>query len=162
MRQRSADIIVSAIILVLNITLLLLTPGAIEEQGLSSGELSFPPWAFPAIVLSILTLISLWWIVNAFISNKKTMNESVIFFDKSALRVITTLIIMFLGVYAVNILGFIATSVLMTGLLLIYFGIRNWKTILSLSIGMPLFIYIFFEVFMKIPLPEGIIFVREG
>jgi Na+-transporting NADH:ubiquinone oxidoreductase subunit NqrB len=69
---------------------------------------------------------------------------------------------MFLGAYAVNILGFIATSVVMTGLLLIYFGIRDWKTILSLSIGMPLFIYIFFEVFMKIPLPEGIIFVREG
>jgi hypothetical protein len=162
MRQRSADIIVSSIVLVLNITLLLLTPGAVEEQGLSSGELSFPPWAFPATVLSILTLLSLWWLVNAFISNKNSMNESVIFFDKSALRVITTLILMFLGAYAVNILGFIATSVVMTGLLLIYFGIRDWKTILSLSIGMPLFIYIFFEVFMKIPLPEGIIFVREG
>lgn len=90
------------------------------------------------------------------------MNESTFLVDKSKGRVIITLIILFLGVWAINVIGFIASSALVTGLLLVYFGVKNWKTILILTAATSLFIYVFFEVFMKIPLPEGSIFAGKG
>lgn len=162
MGKKTNDIIISSIILVISTILLLSTPGQIEEPLM---EILMPvlPYLLPVFALSMIILLSAGLLlVQIFNLKRISINETPSLFDKSKLRLIPTLIILFSGVYAVNIVGFITTSGLITGLLLVLFGARNWKAILILTIATPLFIYVFFEEFMKIPLPEGIIFIVEG
>lgn len=143
-------------------TLLLMTPQQVGERLIGRRTIPFPPHMLPVIALSLIALLSAGWLVCSCILKKKGMNESTFLIDKSKGRVIITLIILFLGVWTINVIGFIASSALVTGLLLVYFGVKNWKTILILTAATSLFIYVFFEVFMKIPLPEGSIFAGKG
>ena len=76
----------------------------------------------------------------------------------SMLRVLSTLVILVLGWFSIQFVGLIACTGMITATLLIHFGVRDWKTILVLGGLMALFTYLFFQVGLKIPLPEGILF----
>lgn len=164
MRRRTIDVIISSTILGMSIMLLLLTPQQVGDLLTQDrvGMVSFRPYVFPLISLLIIALLSVGWLVHTCILKNNIMNENIFSFDKSevkrVVRAITTLIILILGACAINVIGFIASIAIMTGVVLVYFGVKSWKTISILTVAMPLFIYVFFEVFMEILLPEGIIF----
>lgn len=139
-----------------------MTPQQVGERLIGRRTIPFPPHALPVIALSLIALLSAGWLIRACILKNHSMNEPTLLFNRSKFRVIITLIILFLGGWAINVIGFIGSSALVTGLLLVYFGVKNWKTILILTTGTSLFIYVFFEVVMKIPLPEGILFTGKG
>ena len=159
MKRGVIEILASSITLGISATLLLLTPQHVGEKMLRSTSTSFLPYILPIVSLSILTLLSAGWLIQTCISKEDRMNKTILLFEKSKIRVIVTLIILFFGCYLVNIVGFIASSVIMIGLLLVYFGLRNWILILGLSLATSVFIYVFFELLLKVPLPEGIIFL---
>lgn len=158
MRRRMSEIIIAIIILVLSISLLLLTPQQVLTRKIAIRSVPLKTWVMPFIGLSMVAILSIVLIATTYLSRKTHMDRLTTSLNESPLRVIITYIILALGVWSINVLGFISTSVIMTGVLLTYFGVRNYFVILILGVMIPVFIYLFFTVGMKIPLPRGALF----
>jgi len=152
-------------ILGLAVGLLLLIPQ--QVKGILTkdifGMIGFPPYVFPAISLVAIALLSIAWLVQIhWFQNAGTgTDEGSVSFDQAeirkVIRAIITLCILVIGAFSLKIIGFIPCIALMTAGLLAFFGLASCKMIATLAITMSLFIYFFFQTFLKILFPEGFI-----
>jgi len=144
-----------------SVALLLLIPYQIGKRLIGRRSIAFPPSTMPYIALSMMALFSAVWLILLLRSKndeKEQADSSLISSGESIVRVSITFFILCLGAIFINRIGFISTSFFLTVLLLFYYGVRSWKMLLSISAAISLFTYAFFKLFMKIPLPAGILF----
>ncbi len=66
--------------------------------------------------------------------------------------------IFLLYVYLLEYLGYLIATPLVLGALTLYFGNRNVLLILLVALGTPAFIFLFFQKFLTIALPPGLLF----
>jgi len=163
MYEEKREIILHGMVIASSIALIVLAPLLVAKSFKGTAEVPYLlPQSFPIFSLAMIALISAWSLFRIFFIGKKPVeNERADPLQKkSMLRVLVTLIILVLGWFVIQVIGMIATTVLVPAALLIHFGVKDWKTILVLCGLMALFTYIFFQVGLKIPLPEGFLFYR--
>lgn len=158
MNRRTIELIASGITLVISSTLLLITPRHVGENMLRATSTSSLPYVLPIFSLSVLVVLSLCWLVQTCLSRNIRMNDKVVLFESFKIRAIITLAILFFGFSLITFFGFITSGIILVALLLVHFGVRNLLAILILCGLTATFIYVFFEVLMKIPLPKGSVF----
>lgn len=54
-------------------------------------------------------------------------------------------------------LGFLLSAALYTGVVIFGLGVRSWRILIFVSIVTPLMLYTIFGVWLKVPLPAGIL-----
>jgi len=83
------------------------------------------------------------------------LNES----DTDYRRVIISLVCFALYVFVlIPLVGFLAATVLILFLIMYFLGIRSVSLLSGITVGLPLLLYLVFQVLLKIPLPVGLIF----
>lgn len=55
--------------------------------------------------------------------------------------------------------GFYIATVVFLPIGMLYLGQRNWKVIISISIALPLIIFLFFDLLLSMMMPTGILFL---
>jgi len=60
--------------------------------------------------------------------------------------------------YGVHLIGIIFPSIIILGVLMIYFGQKRWGLVVAVMILTPLVLYLFFHELAKINFPKGILF----
>lgn len=73
----------------------------------------------------------------------------------AALRVVVLIFALFLFYFALTTMGIVAGSIVLMPAMMLYFGERNWKYIVPLSILLPIGLYLFFLHVAGIPMPLG-------
>jgi hypothetical protein len=89
---------------------------------------------------------------KAWIKSKNLINQTAI------IRVLALFGIALLYYWLMGILGYILTSMLILPALMLFYGYRQYKVIVIVSIAFPLIMYYLFVTFMYVPLPKGILF----
>jgi hypothetical protein len=91
--------------------------------------------------------------------NKKAWTKSKHLINQTAIvRVLALFGIALLYYWLMGILGYILTSMLILPVLMLFYGYRQYKVIVIISIAFPLIMYYLFVTFMYVPLPKGILF----
>lgn len=73
----------------------------------------------------------------------------------ATLRMVILIFALFLFYFALTTVGIVAGSIVLMMAMMLYFGERNWKYILPLSILIPIGLYLFFLHVAGIPMPLG-------
>lgn len=74
----------------------------------------------------------------------------------ATLRIVILIFALFLFYFALTTVGIVAGSVVLMPAMMLYFGERQWKYIIPLSILIPIGLYLFFLHVAGIPMPLGI------
>jgi hypothetical protein len=156
--RRAMEIVMSSLIMILTAGMIWLTPHLIMELHLGQTNIPFKATTFPYYLLFGILVLSGIWLVRILLGKSPDVVEAPFVFDKSKLRIVITFFIIFLGTCAISLIGFNVVIALMTGSLMLYFGVRNWRTTLIVSVMNSVFVYCFFEVILLIPLPKGLLF----
>lgn len=72
------------------------------------------------------------------------------------LRMVVLILALFLFYFALTHLGVVVSSIVLIPTMMLYFGERNWKYILPLSLLIPVGLYLFFLHVAGIPMPLGL------
>lgn len=109
---------------------------------------------YPIFVTSLFFILSIMLLIVTYF-NKDDKEESS-FKDIEVKQLLFILITSGLYVALINILGYIVATFLYILVTLLGLRIKKINSII-ISIGFCLFIYVVFKVFLKVPLPKGII-----
>ena len=104
---------------------------------------------FTALLLCIIVFIqSLWKTCLDKDSREKRL------WNKQSLKCVTTVYCLIVAYFLVlETLGFIISTMVFVSTLMLYLGERNWLKILCVGIGINVFVYSVFILFLKVPLP---------
>jgi putative tricarboxylic transport membrane protein len=123
------------------------------------------PAVFPFLVGSVLVVLSVWQLVRAGRKPKPERSKAKIPSVKEFLQsnkgkmkallmiavfIVYLLMVQWVGFFVSNFLFVVTSSRLMKA--------RDWRGPLSLSLGVNLFCYLLFEVWLKLSFPRGILF----
>lgn len=72
------------------------------------------------------------------------------------LRTVVMIFALFLFYFVLTHLGIVASSIVLMPTMMLFFGEKNWKYILPLSVLLPIVLYLFFLHVAGIPMPLGI------
>lgn len=123
------------------------------------------PQLFPVISSASLAFLSFILVVRNLLvivrkNNFKAFTLNLPRFDKENIKgtIYTLIIIVMVIVYAylLNIIGFLLTTMLLTGILAKLLKAKNEEAVL-LSIIFSLLLYILFKLILKVPLPGGVL-----
>jgi len=77
---------------------------------------------------------------------------------KGIIRVIAIVLIFLIYIFIIDFLGFFLSSFIFIIILMLSFGVRQWKKLISVPIIILLFLYFLIEKVLVFPLPKGIFF----
>ena len=113
---------------------------------------------FPYVLSIGLGLVGAAMII-AEIVNKKAWTKSKHIINQTAVfRVLALFAIALIYYWLMGILGSLITSMLLLPVMMLFYGYRQYKVIVIVSIAFPLIMYYLFVTFMYVPLPKGILF----
>lgn len=112
-----------------------------------------------AITLSMLILGALL-AINEYIplESRKAIAVRIEMTRHEKTRALVTMLIIASYVYLVYLFGFLFPTILALGMLIWYFGERNWAVIVLTSVGISCALFYFFGKIMMLLLPRGWIF----
>ena len=111
---------------------------------------------FPRLTTIFLAIPSVLLIVSRKEVSEDFSHQS---FDREGIiRVIVTACGFAIYLFIIGYVGFFPASFLFFVLLMAYFGVRNWKTLLFIPVALLFMIYFIIERLLRFPLPEGGIF----
>lgn len=137
--------------------IMLLLSGAIIIQVLRSPSIqdsSGPgPFFLPTVAALIISGLS---IALLFQSIKSSSGSEVHAHQKRMWnRLIWILVWCFVYGLAIEKMGYLLSTALVTFALLAYFNRKNWVLNIIFSLGTPISIYLLFDTLLKVPLPKG-------
>lgn len=120
---------------------------------------------YPKFIMLVFGIILLWNIIGTILETKKEISETTnkekhktsIFWKKNERSIIifvSAIIFIFIG----KIFGFWVTTFLYISFLSYYLGIRNFKYLIPQSIIITAILYGIFALWLKLALPEGLLF----
>lgn len=160
--NRRIDYLISIILLLFGSFVFLMsntipTMVAVEQSSVINSRF------FPKLMSLFLVLLSIWTLAETYINYRRSKNRNVPsekgdvhIRQKSWLRLIESVILIGIYFLVFNRLGFLISSVLFMLCFLLMLGTRRWYVFLSLSITVPLAIWLIFRVLFSIYLPEGL------
>lgn len=111
------------------------------------------PQSFPKALAIVLLILSLCLFASGIKKNKKD-DQKIYSISFSEIKlVLITLGIVAAYILVVKYLGYLITTIIALGILMFIYGQRKRKTILIVSIMVPILIEVFFTKLMKIHLP---------
>ena len=114
---------------------------------------------WPAFVLGGFFLLAMILFVQGVIKTTKNISEKGV--SKSAVaKAHIAFAIIAAYVILIAVIGFYPATAVFCPAIMLYYGLRKIKILLLVTVIQALFIYLIFEVQLKIPLPSGIIFGR--
>lgn len=130
-------------------------------------ELSKRSKQLPLFIVFIISLLILMRLIKCININKET-DKSIVksknsqatkeegsFINKFPLLPILGLLFLAFGV---SIVGTYISVPVFVFLMMFYYGLRKWVIMILLSLGVTLFLYFVFKIWLMVPLPQGIIF----
>ena len=90
---------------------------------------------------------------------KEPSAEKIFDLPKSTLiRVFALPVLVLIYTHALELFGYLVSTTIGLAVMLMYFGLREFKMIIPISLGFPFLIYWFFEKILKITMPRGTFF----
>ena len=138
------------------VTYFLIIPSQIYVPFRTKGTVLSPAF-FPRIILGVLALLSFLLIVNP------PPKKAIVFKDKvGSLNFFRVWGIVFLFIVYIFVLipifGFLPGSMIFLISLMRYAGIRDWKKIIGVSVGIPMVFFYIFKLWAGIVFPRGVFF----
>jgi len=117
------------------------------------------PRLFPYICSLLLMITGIYMIIYYEILSKHKANKETIKQNKNELlRIIFFIIISIIYFIMINKLGYFLSTLIVLPIIFWYFGFKNKKIIITISIIFVLAIYLLFYKIMLVPFPQGSIF----
>ena len=149
-QQSKIDIGVAVIFIILSIMVFLLSNGyPVPKKGL-------PVNAFPRILAGIITVLSVALIIRT-LREKKYSPPCFEGFTKGVKLIFIVIGLLIGYILILKHLGFIISSILLMGILLVVFGERRKLILALVPTGFVIGVYIVFQKFAMVPLPKGIL-----
>ena len=132
----------------------LITPDQIAKPKLFMGRalMGLKPTLFPRLATLGLIGLSIWYLLISFKIDEKNLFKEVE--RRFYFRVVASLVVFLAYALLFEPLGFVLSSILVTGTLSTYYGNRNILVGIVVSFGVPLGIYYVFTRLLKVSLPE--------
>lgn len=109
---------------------------------------------YPTFVISLLLILTLLDLIITLLN--KDNNEESTFTGIELKQLLTVTILSGIYIFLINILGYVTSTFLYIGTLLMMLKIKKVNSIL-ISVGFSLIIYVLFKMVLKVPLPRGFI-----
>ncbi len=141
---------------------IVMVPTVSEEwRQASTSDVQFftvGPRFFPYLSAGIMGFLSIMLILESWLRIRSGLAKSRWVFPTERLKpVITSICIGIAYIAVLSPLGVIPATPLCLVVYFWYFGLRRWKWIIILPIGITAIIYICFEKLMMVPLPMGLL-----
>jgi len=152
--MRRATIIAGIFLLGISIGIyFVIIPWQIQYQRSTNLSPAFWP-KFLMILLMIFSSILIYKNLK-----KEPSGEKIFDLSKSTLiRVFALPVLVLIYTHALELFGYLVSTTVGLAIMLMYFGLREFKMIIPISLGFPLLIYWFFEKVLKIAMPRGTFF----
>jgi len=115
------------------------------------------PDFFPSLILGLWIILSIWLIIRNIRMPEKINHIQ----REHGKNFWITIVFMFSYALLLNYIGFLVLTLVSLFLFLYCIGVRNWKILISCSVGLSFAILIMFPMIMSIPLPRGVWIFRE-
>ena len=113
---------------------------------------------FPTVMCACAVLLATLFLIACFRGKDQKEGEEPADFTGTARAAIFGVIL--IGYILANYLaGYYIATILFLPLGMLYLGQRNWKAIIPVSIGVPLLIYLVFDMVLGMVMPTGILFM---
>ena len=114
----------------------------------------------PKVITVSMMILGALLVMNDYIplESRKAIEVRIEMTRHEKTRALVTMLIIAGYVYAVSLFGFLFPTMLALGMLMWYFGERNWAVIVLTSVGFSWVLYYFFGKIMMLLLPRGWIF----
>jgi putative tricarboxylic transport membrane protein len=158
-RRLRSDVVIGCVLIVFCVGIYLIIPNQIPELMRYDASMGLSPAVFPKLAVFLIAGFSIVLIFHDLRSktNAPVKTEVAIKLG-SKTRIVTTFIILIAYVFLIDILGYFVTTPITIGVLMWYFGERNWFLIPSIAILTTAGLFGFFRYIMYIILPKGILF----
>lgn len=141
------------------ITYFFIFPRYIETTGIGMQEkAALSPSFFPKLSVIVIAILALILMVCSLVWREQKREPEHISVRKDAIRVTLTICMTIVYIYMIDVFGFWITTPVFLGIMMMYLGVRRWRTTIAVSVFMVVGIYLFFQRFLHILLPSGSLF----
>ncbi|MFQ5896572.1 MAG: tripartite tricarboxylate transporter TctB family protein [Nitrospinota bacterium] len=157
LRARSIDLLFALFLLVGNLLAYVFIPRLVSEPLIAETEAftTLRPSFFPRVATLLMAALAALYLALVFREPDERLFHPP---EGAAARWMVTMGVFLLYSYLLEYLGYLIATPLVLGGLTLFFGNRNVLLILLVAVGTPAFIYLFFQKFLTIALPPGILF----
>jgi putative tricarboxylic transport membrane protein len=149
------NVIGAAFFILFSIIFYLLIPYQIAKPRLFMGRalVEMKPTLFPRITMVVLLSLSVWYLIQSFHLKEKNLFRELP--ARMYIKIAVSVGILLAYAMLFERLGFVISSMLVVGILPLYYGYRNILIYVLAFIGTPLAIYFLFTRVLKVSLPES-------
>jgi len=157
LRARNIDLLFALFLLAGSVLSYIFIPQLVSEPLIGGGEAwtTLRPSFFPRVATLLMAVLAVLYLALIFRHPDRRLFHPP---AGAAKRLSVTMAIFLLYVYLLEYLGYLVATPLVLGSLTLYFGNRNVPLILLVAVGTPAFIFLFFQKFLSIALPSGLLF----
>jgi len=146
---KTMEIVVAGVILLLGLVVI------VDSHRIGAGWAEDGPQAgyFPFYVGIFICVASAWTMLRAAFFGKAAAG---VFVSRKKLRLVTSVLFpSVIYVVAIYFIGIYVASALFIGSFMYWHGRFSWKKIVPVSVSVPVFMFLMFEVWFLVPLPKG-------
>ena len=132
----------------------LLIPSQIPKPRFFMGRalVSLQPTLFPRLTMAGILFLSIWYLIESFHLRERNLFREL--GQKKFMRVLVTFLVFVGYVFLFIAVGFVVSSMILVGVLALYYGYRKFIFLIPIIIGIPLAVYFLFTRLLRISLPE--------
>lgn len=146
--SRALEIAIAVVALALSVTTLVLSRDIVLRMG--GGGID-PKW-WPTLLSCCGIALSLVLVLQAVLGTSLNRGELVAVERRGWMRMIVSLVLSAVYVFAWSRFGYVIPTVIFTGALLWVFGLRGWKGLIIFPVATTAFIYGLFHLLLRVPL----------
>ena len=140
-------------VLVISLAGLALIPSQVLTRKVGERTIPFPPSAFPFLALSFLALMAALMAARNWFS--PSAGSEGLPGGPLRTRALVPVATFALYILLVEWFGMLPATLVAVALFAFQLGLREWRTLALIALLTPLFIWVFFERFLGVVLPEG-------
>ncbi len=146
--------VLAAACVLFSIFLYLVIPSEVERPPVLFGTTSaaLDPAFFPRLVATCFLIVGLWYLRESFRLNDANGFRGLKRSNYVSIGFTTVMFIVYASI--LQPLGFILSSALVVAVLSIFYGARNWASIVIVAVGVPAIVYVVFRRVLTVALPE--------
>jgi putative tricarboxylic transport membrane protein len=151
---RSVELLMAVVLALLSIAIMVKATDGLSiwwVPGTGPGSGVWPFWLSALMLLSCLMTIVRW-----FMGATPQSRSTEMFMDRHTVQVVgITVVALFLLILGMHFIGIYFSLIFFLLFYLRVLGGHTWKLTTILMLGIPIFIFFFFEYLLTIPLPKG-------